>query len=359
MYNSQFYKQLNFKMMNKTKNLFLAMSLLAIAGLWTACSNDQLIETPDGKQPISFRVQGGLPELRTTSTTLSQVDAFVVYGFERGTDGIPLILFDGVTVARQAGNSDVFDYYPKKFYLEDTWSATFFAYSPVSKNVQIVTAPSCSGEVTRFYYEVDAPNASGDTAQEDLLVEYMVLGHPVPGSPPLGTNVSLAFQHVLSRVFVKATNNLSEIVIIRGLTLKNLYSKGQLGGWGDLYLWDVHSEKKDYSYILAPSGVAVEKGLATPTLVTSMEQGMMVLPQKTVNTGNPNAFDPGDFALEVTYDIANLKNQTAHVMLPNNYEFEPGKQYAINIDFAGLVTLVEISFTITVTDFETPIIEVP
>jgi hypothetical protein len=65
-------------------------------------------------------------------------------------------------------------------------------------------------------------------------------------------------------------------------------------------------------------------------------------------------FDVGDFALEVTYDATNITNQTEFILLTDKYEFEAGKQYAINISFGGIVNLIEINFTVDVSDFSDP-----
>lgn len=323
---------------------YLVLSLLAIAGLWVGCSNDdEVVDTSRNGQEISFRVQGGAPALRTTGTTATYVDAFVVYG----TDDVAgaTTIFDGVTVARQVGGG--FDYNPKKYYSEGAASANFVAYSPASANISspVTTALATSAS---FAYTVKTPDNSGDTTQEDLLIA----GTGV--ATPSATAVNLAFQHALSRIFVKATNGLSETVVIKGLTLKNLYPSGTLTGTAAAawtWAWTPSGTETDYSYVLAPTGVAVPAGLSTATLVTSMEQGMMVIPQATVND-TPNDVTAGDFALEVTYDVGNLVDQVTYVYLTDGYAFALGTQYAITINFTTTVTnLIEINFDITVAPF--------
>jgi len=146
---------------------------------------------------------------------------------------------------------------------------------------------------------------------------------------------------------------LSQDVVITGLSLKNLSSKGTITGtpaatwtWG----WSGYdTPDNDYDYVLATTGVAVPVGVTTATLVTSMEQGMMILPQAIV-TSTPADYTAGDFALEVTYNVANLTAQKAYVYLGNGYKFDAGKQYAITIAFSG-ADLIEINFDIKVTDF--------
>jgi hypothetical protein len=323
----------------RKKDLF-GFFLVALAISGTGCTNDQLVEQKSDPQAISFRTQGGTPETRTTGTTTGYVNAFVVYGTDNVFAATNELIFDGVTVARQVGAGDVFKYSPLKYYGENAAQAGFFAYSPVSK---FVTAPVTANFLTlgaSFDYEVPAPDATGNTTQEDFLVA----GAGV--ASPSATPVLLNFQHALSRIFVKAKSAMEETITITGLTLKNLNSKGTLSvttgsGWS----WGTLTDSKAYPYQLAATGVAVNTN-ATATLVTSMEQGMMVLPQETTDA---------TFELEVKYNVANLTDVTKSVKL-GAYEFEAGKQYAITIDF---IALDAITFTIDVTTFDTQIIDLP
>ena len=209
-----------------------------------------------------------------------------------------------------------------------------------------------------FVYEVKAPDATGITAQEDFLIADTSFTTITP-------TVNLNFRHALSRIFVKASNDLSEDVVITGIELKNLKSKGTVTTPLPLTWVADASSIRNYSYILAPTGVAVKAGTGkgvspndVPVLVTSMEQGMMVLPQPTVNGGTDD-YTAGDFALEVTYDVANLTGEKAYVYLADEYPFIAGNQYAITIEFDDTSTgLIEIDFTIEVTEF-IPIVNIP
>ena len=334
----------------KTNKFFF--SVLAAAGMmFTACSNDELVDiqgsADNAGQAISFRVQGGAPELRTTATTADYVDAFVVYGTDNAAFAAsePNI-FNGITVARQIGGA--FDYNPKKYFKTGATTARFAAFSPVSKFITLPTFAYSTG--FSFNYEVIEPTADGKTSQEDLLVAGTTTA---PGTSP--TMVTMAFQHALSRIFVKATSDLSQTVTIKALTLENLYSTGTIAGanpwtWSTSWDWTPTGNRdNNYNYVLASTGVAVEPNLSTATLVTSMEQGMMIIPQKIVTTTPTPAST--DFALKVVYDVGNLVNEEAFIYLANGYEFEMGTQYAITIDFSS-DDLIEIGFNITVADFE-------
>ena len=337
-------------------------SLVALVAtvLFAACSNDEAVLPANNEaQAISFRTQGGTPEVtpRSTATTIDNIEAFVVYGTDYTPPpaspypGTPFHLFTGETVARVAGaSSNLFDYNPKKYYSTGATTASFFAYSPVSAGTgtPTLTAPivtNLSAGVT-FDYKVTPPDASGNTVQEDLLVAGITV------TPPSPTPVYLGFTHALSRIFVKAKNSLAEDVVITGLELKNLYTTGTMTGtpaW--TWTWAPTGSKTHIPFVLAPTGVAVPAGTGSPNavLVTSMEQGMLVLPQVTANT-TPDDHTNGDFALEVKYRVANLLNQTAYVYLTDGYPFEIGTQYAITIDFSG-TDLIEIKFIIGVGTF--------
>jgi hypothetical protein len=334
------------------KNLFFVFPV--VTGLLYGCSKNEIIENPAERQAISFRVQNSVPATRTTGTTLDYVNAFVVYGTDNvfANQPTPELIFHGVTVARQPGTNNVFDYNPKRYYSVGATNAGFFAYSPVSKKVTNVTVSNLLTTGLKFDYTVLIPDGTGNTSQEDLLVAHKSV-------TPSAAAVALNFEHALSRIFVKAINQFSEPVTIKSLTLKNLKSIGTFtltsGSTPWTWKWENHNTPIDYSYILASTGIAVQPNVTTATLVTSNEQGMMVLPQKTVNKDDSKNFDAGDFTLEVVYDVANLKNQKANMLLADEYPFVAGKQYAITITFTGT----EINFTVDVSGFETPVVEVP
>jgi hypothetical protein len=361
-----------------TKKVFLGLFLLVIAGLWTACSNDEALNN-ENKTPISFRVQGGAPSLRATGTTLSFVNAFVVnaYGDKTGAATPAVATMDGVTVYRKEGASNDFDYNPKLYYHSTDDNVYFSAYSPVSISI----SNGLKGDpANTIDYEVIKPDpTTGNTTQEDLLVAY------TKQTNLSGTAVALNFKHALSRVYVKATNTTPETVIIKELKLVNLYKKGSLiidgTSWNvatdvdinESYtttpvtdvtkykvLWTPSGTQNDsYEYVLPASGVAVPASTSSRVFIVSKEQGMMVLPQTTVST-NPVDYTT-DFYLEVKYKLSNIE-ETVEIPFKDLYNitgkgltFEFGRQYALNINFENK----SITFTVTVENWETPEIAVP
>lgn len=333
------------------KNYFFCAAALAAIALTTGCSKDSHVtDLSDGIGMVSFRVNGDAPQDRpkSTSTTLGYVNAFAVWAQDSidGTSGRSTVtLFEGESVVRLVGNQDKFDYNPKRFYSTGADLADFYAYSPISKHITApdfdpLSAPNTAPNCLKFTYEVPLPDAiNGNTTQEDLLYAY---SHLIPSS----SAVVLNFSHALSRVFVAATNSSLADVSIKSLTLKNIATKGIFSfPWdtaNDTVGWKSHSEVKDMAWALAESGVTVKASTSTAVLVTSKEQGMMIIPQETQNQNQTD-----DFSLEVKYDMANLKNQTANIKLKDTFAFKPNSQYVILIKFSGNA----ITFEVTVTDF--------
>jgi len=321
----------------KTMRFFLFS--LALAGILTACSKDESVELLKDEQAISFRLQGSTPStiLRATATTTGNVDAFVVWGTDNVFGAVPGLIFDGITVARKVSSND-FEYSPLKYYGEGATNAGFFAISPVSAKVTIPAITNFMTNGASFDYTVPAPDGSGDAIQEDLLVAGAVL------NPSVNPAVSLQFKHALSRIFVTATNDAADPVIIESLSLVNVIKTGTLEVNTDC-TWDwVPDEGKigNYPYTLAQTGVAVPQ-TSTAKLVTSMEQGMLILPQKIVNN------DVNDFALKVVYSFANLEHQEKYILIDDGFKFLFNTQYRINIHF-GVGAI--IGFTIDVLPFE-------
>ena len=389
------------KKMNTDKFLTKGILSLATAAIMMAgCSDDKIILGDESGRPVAFRLQGNLPASRATGTTVYNVNAFVVNGQVYDNDDKPLPdpLFDAQTVARVEGEANSFDYYPKRYYPDAAAHACFPAYSPVTPNVSSGFKGSTANMIT--YTVLPPDSVSGNTRQEDLLVAYTKVDgavQPADKAPVSRAGfdqaVSLTFKHALSRVFVKASNSNVEPVVIKRLSLNNLYDKGVLDidgtGWtgSGVYtpagsevdinegyidapgtspndykvLWSpISPQTSSYRYVLPSSGVSVaaRTDMKNSIYVVSKEQGMLVMPQTTRNTGNAGEVDldanlHGDFYVEVTYDLSNIKNKTVRAAfrdinkLDAGLTFEFGKQYALEIAFSGTA----ITFAINVEDW--------
>jgi hypothetical protein len=346
--------------MNKNKILggfFPLVALLILGG----CSDDKFgSDSSSGKQ-ISFRLQGNLPSSRATGTTVENINVFVVNAQVHDKNDYPLPddadkLFSSQTVARLEGTANAFDYSPKRYYPDEAAFAYYSAYSPVTGNVDGFGGKTGS-EINTITYFVPAPDIDGKTTQEDLLVAYTPVNGVAltPGAAPssrdgFDTPVSLNFKHALSRVFVRASNSNVEPVVIKKLSLHNLYSEGTLKIDGDInegysaaykVLWEpVDTQDKFYDYVLLPSGVSVPaKTEGSPVYVVGKEQGMLVLPQTTQNADGDAEPAATDFFIEVTYSISNVKEKTVRATFNDlndkagGVTFEMGRQYALTLAF--------------------------
>jgi hypothetical protein len=348
----------------KIKLLKGFLPLTAAAFLLGSCSDDKFgSDSSSGKQ-ISFRLQGSLPSSRTTGTTKDNINAFVVNAQTDLPDDAGL-LFSSQTVARLEGTANAFDYSPKRYYPDEAAFACYSAYSPVSKYVEPGFKNRTEGEINTITYTVPKPSDKGDTTQEDLLVAYT----KVAGN--FDNPVSLNFKHALSRVFVKASNKNVEPVVIKELSLHNLYSQGKLkideniskdypGAYKVLWTPDEAEPKVSYPYVLLPTGVSVpaetdKLGTDKYVSVVGNEQGMMVLPQTTINSGDPGKVEDGDFFVEVTYSISNIKEKIVRAAFTDinrlankGITFEMGRQYALALEFSDT----EVEFKISVEDWD-------
>jgi hypothetical protein len=344
---------------------FVIFALTVFPLLFWGCSDDKFgSDSSSGKQ-ISFRLQGNLPSSRTTGTTVDNINAFVVNAQVHDKDDVILPgddgkLFSSQTVARQEGQFNAFDYNPKRYYPDAAEKAYYSAYSPVTKYVDGFGG-SPDNTIT---YTVPAPDKdNGDTTQEDLLVAYtkvdgvaLTSGAAPSSRGGFDTPVSLNFKHALSRVFVRASNKNTEPVVITKLSLNNLYNEGMLKIDGDIneaaaeykVLWERtgrESEKlTSYPYVLLPTGVSVPAGTEdNPVYIVGKDQGMLVLPQTTVNTGNDAEIkEPAevstDFYVEVTYRLSNIQRTVRAAFtdinkLAQGLTFEMGRQYALTLGF--------------------------
>ena len=337
----------------KTNRFFLGF--LAVATMFTACSKDEAGEMLQSEKGISFGLQGGMPSLKANSTTKANVDAFVVYGNDNANAGTKM-LFENVTAALDLGRSS-YAYSPLRYYNKGADNARFFAFSPVTakpakvKPTADFMTTATGAEMLSFEYTVPKPLNDGKTSQIDLLVASVNV-------TPSASAVTLSFQHALARIFVSANNSAVNPVIISSLTLKNLHETGRFAlatgasipnnlEWN----WTTIGVKTNYAYVLAEAGVVVpdkNNGGLLPKRITSMEQGMMVMPQVTQNDGDDETPKAGDFYLEVEYNIVGSTPGVAQFLLEDGFEFEAGKQYTIQLHFSGT----EVKFDIEVADFE-------
>ncbi|MDR1882758.1 MAG: fimbrillin family protein [Prevotella sp.] len=353
-------------MITKRRNfVFRYLPGLFLSGLLllSGCSQDDVSDVPAGSSAISFRAQGGMSSLKATTTGADYIRSFAVNAHYGQYDATGKFLIEGATVYRGEGGGNSWTYSPQAYFpTEDKGAVEFFAYSPSgSENVKagLKAATDATQTIT---YEVSVPNGSA-TSQEDLLVARQTVEYSSVNSAYPSAAVGLQFHHALSRILVAASSSLGQEVpvVITGLALKNLYSKGDLslsssnipvtGGWGYAdntpgakVLWTNDTEAstiKDYAYSLPASGVHVGE---TPATVTGDDQGIFILPQATIGADVTNADRDGEFGLEISYTInGNEASSQAFVQFSDlvsssstaSVTFEIGRQYVLNLTFGA------------------------
>jgi hypothetical protein len=347
----------------------LLSGLLLLSG----CSQEDTYDASDSSGTIGFRAQGGMPSLKATTSDRNHIRSFVVnahYSKTETWDSADDYLLYGTTVYRGEGEGS-WEYFPKAYFPTDgdgNQYVEFFAYAPAGSSSVSHGLGETSDKDQTIAYKVPVPVVtSGATSQEDFLVAYERV-------PEAGYDnaVKLQFRHALARILVAAQSDLEATVTITGLKLNNLKNEGALSLKGNtststdksngipagsgsgqttwvyesgtidstddyVTLWDSSTGTlTDYPYILPASGVTVN---AEEKAVTSLEQGMFVIPQTTA--GDPSdAVSDGEFGLEVAYTLngqagkAFIQFADINGIANTGVTFEIGRQYVLRLNFS-------------------------
>jgi hypothetical protein len=318
--------------------------------LCTACSQDVIDNSPTGTSG-NYIAFNPLTERSTTRAEVTDNTNFNNFAVWAGTDFAtpPLVLTNEFVY--KVGNT--WTYEPAALWSGNTMD--FFAYSPaLSSYVTDVNAT-----IGAFKYTVPEENAPGRIMQEDLLVAYR---NDVPSS---GGDVALQFQHALSRAVFRAKSGVPGInLIIKRVTLNNLYSKGTLtlttagipetGGFtyqddhsSPVTLWTDLDARKDYDVAITKDVTAHTDNTAilvtnTMTQLHRDADAAMIMPQATslaTITDNVVANEANVFYLTVAWTLSTTPNASSTitnfpVVFPDTSEpiiFEAGRQYTFDI----------------------------
>jgi hypothetical protein len=352
-------------------------AIYLLLGMTAACSDD--LTVTDDTLPVAavtFRVQGALPATRAAATGVEQVNAVIVNG--RITSGTRAdILLDGSTLFRIKGTENHFDYSPHAYFPSWADQALFAAYSPAGSHIgkhDFTVSPMGDDADNIIRYQTVSPT---EGTQEDLLVAVATVDKLFFAAP-----VVMNMHHALSRVHIRARNQMIYPVIIEKLSLHNLYTEGWLDvdgtAWGVSTEVDITegyvasanvTEHSHYKVLWQPAGAPdgtlewklPETGAVMPASqkterVTTDDQAMMVIPQTTRNTLNAYVPDPdsGDFYLEITYTIQNYGSNTVKcafrdvngltpTIAGEGLTFEMGRQYALTVIFTAEAVVFDVS----------------
>jgi hypothetical protein len=364
--------------MKKTRFNFLRKKSMALLlpcalALFSAC-NDENNSSYSGSRSVGFEALSDKPlSTKAAEVTSASLADFRVTAVKQGeTSAMPNL--NGVTVT---GGTGSWTYTPKELW-PLSGMLDFYAYSPAASAAvtpAFTFEANPASSVTAIGYAVPA-----DPAQQEDLVVAVTKNVSAAGHPAL---VNMHFQHVLSRIQLKARPKGASEFKIYSMSLLNLKDEGTLklsadsipaaGGfvyndnWPDVTglpvkkyktLWDIDGgEAADQSYTVDfASGVNVVSlgGAYTDILVN--DDALMILPQGTAlgtlsgptdYTGPSAPATPdGNFYVKLVYSdevaAAGVKKviffPVVEPLDPASNRpivFEAGRKYTFVVDLSG------------------------
>ena len=334
------------------KSFFL--SILAVGAL-VACSKSEVVDTKFD-QAISFENYVGRDAM--TKAAVTDKDNIVeqtigLYGFYTGAKK-----WEAAGVANPTANlwsNDALTYTEangwatdeNKYWTNATDWYSFLAYAPQAATGNGVTVSGESANDVAVTYTCTV--TEGKLATDvDLLYAQVVNTNKVP-------SVSLAFQHALSRVTVKASANTNDMGI--QFDVKNVTLSGTYNTTGTLNLattnWAEETTKTEADYVFYNDDAAatIAEGVATDALTSAAVD--------YAGTDNYLMMIPTEFdgTLSVTYTTI-YEGQESNPMtkkLPIAINFEKGNAYTINLAFEPVLEVIK--FTVDVAGWrdETPV----
>ena len=262
---------LTLKHTNMKKILFAAVAALAI----TSCSQNEEIDAPAQKTPVSFKTIVN-KSARATAMLEADFSEFKVYAYNTGKDNIATAtaigtaFINGEEVTKAA---------------EGAWGMSTTHYWPVSDNIQFFAfSPKAAISTDLWNVTTKYPSFTYTikevASQEDLLVASAT----DKTKPTTDQAIELAFSHILTQInfSAKLVKNFAYTITgisIKGVNNKNTYSYDS--GWG------TSEGTADYAYDgnwnAAPEGDDNIANLSKTT-DTKITNALMLMPQTLPST---------------------------------------------------------------------------
>jgi hypothetical protein len=354
----------------KAAKLFPVLVALALA---QGCNNNYVPDPADASPGISFEALTYKSMARAAATTGATIEDFSVFATLDGAASLTNL--QGAQVSRSDGQ---WTYTPSQYW-PFAGTIDFYAYSPYGSTG--VNANYSASDVSdlSLTYAVAADPAQ----QEDFLVAVKT---GISATQP--AVVHLHFQHVLSRVALKAKSRFAGLSYkIYSVSFLNLKNEGKLaltpenipasGGFtyeDDItkpytVLWtSTDAADTRYAFDFSASPIEVNSSTAYTDVLTGAD-ALMLLPQQTVlgdeastvayaDATHPADPDDGKLYIKLVYGNATTSNKVAAyfpVKEPLNpsahrpITFEAGRQYTFTVE---LTTSEIIAFEVAVSDFD-------
>ena len=338
------------------------ISALAIAAA-VSCTKSDIVDTKFNEQ-IGFETYVGRDAMTKASVenaTTLQATGFGVYGFYTGKDSfvgssskINLWANDKVTytqVTEDETTKWVWSPATPKFWTNETDQYTFLAYAPFANENNINPSGAIDGTVPTVSFAV--PEKIED--QVDLLYSNNLINTKKGAT-------ALVFNHALSRITVKAKDNIANddfTYKVYGVQLKgDFIAQSTLTLWNNA--WATNAKATTQNYVIKPYNSETVNGVETPKVdgisLTEADYDFATFVKDGEANDNYIMVIPvsvKDAELIVTYTTS-FKGQESTPMTKTvkvTEEFAQGKAYSLNLAFAPNTTDT-ITFTISVTEWK-------
>lgn len=326
------------------KVIFLA---IAAAAALTACSKSEVIDSKYGNDMIGFETYLG----RDAQTKASVADLTALkaetyngiglYGFYTGKEDWGNSTTANLwaneklswgTINTEEGTSNAWVYTNTKYWTNEYDKYTFLAYAPYNHSTLTVSTGDNVKDPTVAY---SVPTELAD--QIDLLYANDKVNTTKKAN---ASGVGLQLKHALSRITVKASENIEEY----GYTIKAISLTGVFNSKGTLKLsdnsWTVEdADKKEQAYEFLKN---TETAVVVPTPKAAEGETPAVTAYDFAGTDNYLMIIPADFSgenaeatLSITYSTTFDGHESTDMTktLPVKAKFEQGNAYALNLVF--------------------------
>ena len=310
--------------------------LATVALLAAGCSKTEVVG-PQNRKGINFAAYTA----KTTKdaqkdVTTENLDNFEVTAFSKDA-----LYFDDVTFTK----STVWESQTKYFW--PAFSLTFCAYNTPIEYNDLAHKTGFARTITTTTQELEVSPAAELAYQQDLVAAYAA---DKRASDAVNTNhsLSLTFNHYLTQVTVKATNeNSTYQVVVDGVKIANMVGHGKY-----TFSENIMTAAPAYTNTAVYTATFGGKEL-TPwakEVMTNAGTGKWYLIPQTVTSWNPGTDYPNTNPSHGTYLALKVKitaNNKAlkiypatgdvsgwmAVPIPSGLKFEQGKKYTVNINF--------------------------
>lgn len=192
--------------MMKTKQLFIAMAILAMAG----CSQNEITEmNPDANKAIGFGVYTGVQTRGTVTDYDAIKTASAGFGVVALKGSTPTLYMEDTHVKYETAASAGWKYSPAIYWPNDGETLSFYAYAPYNGT------GIDKGTSNADFQSTSAPSVTFTLQTPKKMVD--LVAAKAEGKSSTDGTVSLQFKHTLSRLALKAHTS---VTVASGTTVK-------------------------------------------------------------------------------------------------------------------------------------------